>query len=226
MNPLIPLTALAAVPTQHWDFKTSSTPDVEVSNVEGGIEVQGLPGDRVTIDGAVETSSSDTGRWTLEVWQEGGTVHASACCGSCAERNSDRHCNGSVRWTVSAPPGAKVNVSAVSSMVKVSGIRGGQHLSTVDGAIASAGSESVVEASSVSGSVRIAPATMGRTRVETVSGDVSVRLPTAAGAEVSYSSVSGALNGESVVLGSARRTLGPGGSKVIISTVSGNADVR
>ena len=63
-------------------------------------------------------------------------------------------------------------------------------------------------------------------RLETVSADVVLVLPASAGADVSFTTVSGALNGQKPGIGHVESRVRGGGVKVQAHSVSGSVEVK
>ncbi len=225
MNVAIALFVLAAAPApQNWKFKTGASPTVTVSNVDGSISVQAGPGEEVSVEATV--TENEDNRWTVDVKQEGSEVHAKACCGSC-DSHQGGNCSGKVNFVLRVPSDTRLNVRAVSSDVAIEGISGPQTIKTVSGKIEDRGSASSLEVHSVSGHVTLSPKTVAETKVRTVSGNVSLKLPANPDAKVHLSTVSGKLNGKSVEIGrSTEASFGKGTVAMNIHTVSGSVEAQ
>jgi DUF4097 and DUF4098 domain-containing protein YvlB len=225
MNVPIVLFILAASSApQSWKFKTGASPTVTVSNVDGSISVQAGSGDEVSVEATI--TETEDNPWTVDVKQEGSEIHAKACCGSC-ESHQGGNCSGKVHFALRVPSDARLHVRAVSADVAVEGIRGPQSIKTVSGKIEDRGSASSLDVHSVSGHVTLSPKTVAETKVRTVSGNVSLKLPANPDAKVQLSTVSGKLNGKSVEIGrSTEASFGKGTVAMNIHTVSGSVEAQ
>jgi DUF4097 and DUF4098 domain-containing protein YvlB len=226
MNAAMMLFVLAASPApQSWKFKTGATPTVTVSNVDGSISVQAVPGEEVSVEATVVSGENDG--WKVDVKQEGAEVHARACCGSCDSQQGNNCRSAKVDFVLRVPPGTRLKANAVSSDVSVDGLTGQQSIRTVSGKIDNRGSASSLEVHSVSGNVTLSPKALADTQVRTVSGDVHLNLPANPDAMVHLSTVSGTLNGKSVGVGkSMDASFGKGTVAMNIHTVSGSVEAQ
>ncbi|MCP3062477.1 DUF4097 domain-containing protein [Myxococcus sp. K38C18041901] len=226
---LLPLLAiLAAAPaTQTWKFDTDGTPQVHLSNVNGAVRVDAVDGNSVVIEAVPENPGDSGPRMEVEVTQEGDHVRARTCCGPCEERwQSCKGTAGAVRFVVKVPKASELEVSVVNAGVVVKGVTGPQKHSTVNGRVEVNGSERRLSVSSVEGEVVLAPRKLEDTEISTVSGNVRLKLPERADAQVEFSSVGGSFNGSSVSLGSKKKTYGAGTHTVEVSTVGGSLSVQ
>jgi hypothetical protein len=218
--------ALLAAPSldKSWTFKPGAEPSVEVSNISGRIQVEAAAGSEVT----VRATSRDPRDMRVEAEQDGSAVRVHVCCGDgCGfERRKSWHgdCDGGdIDLLVRVAPGAELRVTNVSGSVQVSGVRGPLTLNNVSGKTEVSGSADKVRIHSVSGDVRLAPSKAAATKVNTVSGDVHLALPRGEGATVSLSTLSGEIRGGEG--DSSRRTIGGGGAKVAVQSVSGSVEL-
>ena len=205
-----------------YSFPAGDAPRIEVKNIAGGISVQGE--DRADVEITVtRTGGSEEERrsWTVALEPSAAGLSAQACCGGCGrvrQKCSSRD-RVEVSFVLRVPRGARLVLSSVSGDVRAGGVSGAQHVETVSGAVSLQGSREAAEVSSVSGEIELAPALVAATRVSSVSGSVKLRLPRGAGARISLSTVSGKLVGRR---GANRLTVGQGGPRVDLETVSGN----
>lgn len=222
------LVVLAASPTtpQTWKFETDGTPEVHIANVDGAIRVDAVDGNSVVFEVVREAPDNARNSTEVEVVQQGDVVKAQVCCGPCAEKQHSCRNLGAVRFAVKVPRGTELHVSAVNTKVAVTGVTGAQEISTVNGRVEVNGSEQRLSVSAVDGEVVLAPRKVVTTSVNTVSGDVRLKLPAKADAKVEFTSVGGSFNGSSVALGSKRKSYGAGSQEVTVSTVSGSLTVQ
>lgn len=218
---------LAAAPApQTWKGETNGHPEVSITNVEGSIRVEGGEGKTVSVEVRGEGDTDVSKLFRVE--QDGeDEVEIQVCCGPC-EKNSRANCRNppAVHLVVKVPRETRLEVTTVTAPVKVAGVTGEQELTAVSGDVSTSGSRGKLEVTSVSGNVDLTPDALADTAVSTVGGNVKLKLPRGAGAEVKFSSVGGRFNGRSVDLGSAHQRYGQGEHKVEVSTVGGTLDVR
>lgn len=131
---------------------------------------------------------------------------------------------------------ADVEAQSVSGDVAAHALRGALRFETVSGELTVVdGAGPRVRAKTVSGGMTLdlAPTQTGDVNLESVSGDVVVRLPEKAGADVEVWSMSGRLSSGFAVLRESRSPgtrrmdgrIGPGGGRVRVRTVSGDVAV-
>jgi hypothetical protein len=141
-----------------------------------------------------------------------------------------------VDFTVRLPAGVELIGTVVTGDVMASGLRSDVSAHSVSGDIA-VSTTGVVEAGSVSGSLDLEMGSLDWTSLSfnTVSGDITLRVPAGLGAEVDFESLSGDLNTDFAMVVDRRRdgryvgsrvegTIGEGGRTLSFHTVSG--DVR
>src|SRR5262249_5788143 len=110
MNAAMMLFVLAASPApQSWKFKTGATPTVTVSNVDGSISVQAVPGEEVSVEATIVGGEDDG--WKVDVKQEGAEVHARACCGACDSQQGNKCGSREVDFVLRVPPGTRLQAT-------------------------------------------------------------------------------------------------------------------
>jgi len=214
--PLALLLLLAA--PQKWSFDVGPAPLVKVSNIAGSIRVEAIQARGVGITAeASGGSDEEQARWNVEVRGSQSEVTVRVCCGRCSDGKS---CHDPVRFdlTLKVPDDARLELDGVSTGVSVAGVLGEQRVTTASGDLEVEGSAGRLTLSTVSGKISLRPRSAAASRIHSVSGDISLALP--APARVSFSTVSGRLNGES-----GARSSGKSGPKIAVDTVSGNVTV-
>jgi hypothetical protein len=139
-----------------------------------------------------------------------------------------------VDFTVRVPAGVELIGTVVSGDVEVNGLRSDVSAHSVSGDVA-VSTSGVVEAGTVSGSIDVDMGSLEWTRLSfnTVSGDVTLRMPAALEAEVEFESLSGRLDTDFDLRVEERRdgrfvgtrvegTIGAGGRELSFHTVSGS----
>jgi hypothetical protein len=247
---LIAFTAAApAVAAQdfRWSGRVSSGNEVEVIGISADIEAVG-GGSTVEV---TATGLRDGARVEVEQHDGGVTfcvVHAGlrrTGSGRCSQQGNH---NGNHRWRedvevhVRVPAGVRFSASTVSGDVEVEGLSGDVQAHSVSGDVA-VSTRGTVEAGSVSGDLTVSMGRLparGTLEFKTVSGDVEITLPSDAGAELRASTLSGEIDSDFplemsgsdrgrgyVRVGQrARGTLGDGGVRVEVETVSGDITVH
>jgi len=185
-----------------------ATGSFSLNEISGDIRLRGIDGDEITV--VARWDGSDDRPLPLIVRRGEGSllIETDEKAGWLGLRN--RH---GIRYEVSIPKGARVDIQAVSSDIDTHGLVGEQSYKTVSGDLAIDGSGGRVSATTVSGDVRLTGAqplevnltsTSGDieasapmfqpVRMRTVSGDMNVRGGFAAGPEHTVESVSGDLS--------------------------------
>lgn len=208
---------LAAPLDKGWTFADlGEHPEVQVENINGLVEVEGAA-DASGVE--VRASARDAGDFAVEATKEGGRVRVRVRC-------PDRHCNrGEIDLRLRVPASAKLQAANVAGKLRVAGVEGPQSLSNVSGDIDSRGSNAELSVNSVSGQVKLEPRALRRTRISTVSGDVTLAVPQRASASIRLSSLIGEIRGEGGRGSRSHRTFGEGEAKVSVSTVSGSLEL-
>src|SRR5262249_15761691 len=123
-----------------------------------------------------------------------------------------------------APEKSTLRLKAISASINVRGIKGSETIKSVSGPIEVAGTRNELEWHSVSGAIKLTAASIEKTKIHTVSGDVQIKLPNSPDVKVRPKTVSGRLNKASRVLGTTERVFGKGSKEIEIHTVSGSVD--
>jgi hypothetical protein len=152
------------------------------------------------------------------------------------DRDRGRDARVDVDFTVRVPAGVELVATVVTGDVMVNGLRSDVSAHSVSGDVA-VSTTGVVEAGTVSGSMDVAMGSLDWTRLSfnTVSGDITLRVPEGFGADVDFQSLSGDLDTDFDLVVDSRRdgrfvgsriegTIGEGGRRLSFHTVSG--DVR
>jgi hypothetical protein len=242
--------ALAAQDTFRWSGRVDVGDEVEVIGISADIEASAASGSSVEVSA---TGLEDGAR--IEVEQHAGGVTFCVIHPG-MRRNGEGRCsqqgNGSrnrqwedIEVHVRVPSGVRFSASTVSGDVQAEGLGADVQARSVSGdvRISTRGS---VEAGTVSGDLQVEMGRLptGSLEFRTVSGDVQITLPSDAGAELSASTLSGDIEsdfplevsgrdrdrgsrGIHVEIGHrARGTLGRGGPRLDVSTVSGDITLR
>ena len=137
---------------------------VEVVNVEGTIEISGWDQPTVDVSGTI---GEKVERVDVTSSANHTTVRVVLPSGNSWDGDSSAHLK------IRVPQKSALEVSLVSSDLRVSGVTGNQHLQTVSGDIAGdAGGE--LQVNTVSGDVRLVARNSHEAQIKTVSGDVNL----------------------------------------------------
>ncbi len=152
------------------------------------------------------------------------------------DRNDDRGRDArvDVDFTVRVPEGVELIATVVTGDVDAQGLRSNVVAHSVSGDVA-VSTSGIVEAGTVSGSLDLAMGSLDWTRLDfnTVSGDITLRVPESLGADVEFESLSGELDTDFDLRVEQRRerrlvgervqgTIGTGGRRLTFHTVSGS----
>ncbi len=253
MRVLLGLTAIALTAATasaqrsdfHWSKSEAAGTVVSVHNINGDVTFQ--PGSGTTVDVSATRHGSDGDVYTVVkeyshqvvvcvLWRDSDE--------SCDEDGShmhshDRHWGdrGSMDVTVTLPASMIAQASSVSGDIRIDGARGEVRATTVSGDVRLRDLHATsVRATSVSGDVDVDVVELsgdGPLTFRSVSGDVTLGVPTGLDADFSLSTVSGDLDTDFPMTLNGRMgrrninaRIGKGGRELSISTVSGDVRLR
>jgi len=213
-------------------YRVGAGGQVKVGNISGDVVVSGYDGDSIIVTGIKKGRDRDL----IEVEDRSGSN--SVDVGVKYPKNCN--CDASIRFEVQVPRSINFDdhFTSVSGDVKVTGVSGQLHASAVSGDVRIKDVTGSVNASAVSGDVSVEIQRLDGSedmKFSTVSGDVSVTLPSSLDAEVDMSSFSGSIKTDFPVevkserFGSrnwARGKLGEGSRRLRMSTVSGDISLK
>jgi hypothetical protein len=156
----------------------SPTGEVSIVVVRGRVNVIGIDGSEVRVEGTRDAASE---RFVFE--RDGETVRIEDRLPSRTPRGAG------TQLTVEIPRGSRLRVQLVSADLSVADVSGSARLATVSGSVTARALGGEVEISTVSGSQSIEGAS-GEVRLDTVSGGVTARI---AASRLAARTVSGAL---------------------------------
>jgi hypothetical protein len=171
--------------------------------------------------------------------------------GDSGRRGRNQSTDVTVRFTIALPAGVRLSASGVSSDVSVTGATAGVSAASVSGNVSVSESAGSINAASVSGNVEVDADRVGALKANSVSGhvnanirslvgsealsfnsvsgSVTVSLPADVGAEIEMATLSGTMRSDFPITthgtnrrGSIQGTIGDGGRKVTVNTVSGS----
>lgn len=202
---LLAAAAPAAMAQQSITRNTKVAPDVtvEVSNVQGSVEITAWDKNEVDLLATLESSKDEL---EYEASDRNVRIEVRRPHG---KYNSDED---DANLTIRVPKGARIIADTVSADIGVTGVRGEVSLQSVSGEVRTQAFDAPVKATSVSGEITVT-GNGGKSQVSTenVSGDSTI------------SGVRGGFDGE-VVSGSIRATVAAA-ERVELNSVSGDIDL-
>jgi hypothetical protein len=272
---LLALSASAAAQQDfHWSQRLARGEEIRIKNVIGDVRAEPTTGSEVTVTAVRRGPNADRVRievvhredawvvcaiypndgggdddgWVMRNDHDDDGEPRDACN---PRHMSVRRGSPAVDFTVHVPAGVPLAAATVSGNVRAADLRGAVRASSVSGDVDVA-ADGPVKATSVSGNVAATVRRVGGdagVKLSTVSGDVTLRLPAGADADLSARTLSGRIESDFPVrLGSmderrdddregfvrvnvrigheARARLGRGGPEIKINTVSGDITLR
>jgi len=235
--------------TWSWHAKVTPGQTLSLRNLNGPVEVSAATGTETVVTAEKSWLNSDPASVTIEaVPTSSGTMVCAVFPGSnggeCApghdvnvHLNGRQHNDVVVKFVVQVAPGVKVDVGSVSGDVKVAGATSAVGVNTVSGDISVETSSWPVTLSTVSGDITASTgaAAAGSSEVKSVSGDVTLQVPSKTDLFVSAHSISGDISDDfdlpvqEAKFGSSQSlsgTIGKGGGTLNINTVSGDISLN
>jgi hypothetical protein len=231
-----------------WSGRVAEGAGVRVQGISGSVRAELASGSEVEVVARTRGPDAARVRVAVEETASGITVCAvhpgssgeGSCLGSGSRGRDGERYEASVDFTVRVPAGVRLSAALVEGPVTATGLRGPVDVSTVSGDIR-VSSTGPVTANSVSGAI---DATMGAVRdrgssFNTVSGNITLRVASGVGAQVSVNTLSGAIasdyelerpeqpgRGNVQVGRRATGRIGAGGPALSVNTVSGDVALR
>jgi hypothetical protein len=230
-----------------WKGRMNAGTVLEIKGISADIWAELADGDHAEVVATKRGRSRDFDEVDFEVFQDGEDVTVCVIYRdrrgrwtSCEPRGWDNmdldDIDVSVDFSVRVPAGVEFVGSTISGDVEAEGLESDVVARTISGRI-TVSTTGIAEATTVSGSIR---ASMGRSdwngdlQFKTVSGSITVELPSGLDTEVEFESLSGNFDsdfpitvrstGHRWIGGRIRGTIGEGGRYLNLATVSG--DVR
>jgi DUF4097 and DUF4098 domain-containing protein YvlB len=214
-------------------YRIASGGQIHISNISGDVRVSGYDGDSIIVNGMKKGRDSD------KVEVEDKSTDSRVDIGVRYPKRCD--CDASIRFEVQVPRSMSYvfdGISSVSGDVEISGVTGRVHASAVSGDVRVKNVSGAVSASAVSGDVEVTVDRLEAAsdmKFSSVSGDVSVSVPSSLDAEVELSSFSGSIKTDFPIevrnekhgsRSSARGKVGDGSTRLTMSSVSGDLSLR
>ena len=228
----------------HWSGKLNADQLLQIKNVNGSIDADGISGD--TIEVVAYKSGEDKDQVRIEVAKGADGVAICAvypgegnnCTAGGEYHQHTRDVHAKVEFTVKLPRNLRFDASTVNGNVRAENMGRVVKAASVNGGITVA-TDSWAQASSVNGSVSVR---MGRAdwpgtlHLSSVNGSVNLDVPANLSAEVHFSSVNGSLDSDlplTVTHTSGRwgpknieGKIGGGGRELEVNTVNGSLRIR
>lgn len=233
----VPSPAAAQRQTENVDRTLALPPNgtVELQNFSGRIRIRAAAGNDVVIKAVRRAERPQLDGISLEISTSGSTVRIDANKRTAAWEDRDNNVV-ETEFDIQLPASARLNVSAFSSDIEVTGVTGDQRLKTFSGDITVSGARGALNVESFNGTVDVDLSGAGSTPeidAQTFSGDIIMRLADGASGDVAFDTFSGELESDlALTVRSAgrkqtRATL-PGGSgrSLHFKTFSGDVRVR
>ncbi len=148
---------------------------------------------------------------------------------------TDGRVQAEVRYRITMPRAARVEVETVNAAIRIDGVQGGAALETVNGSIDVTGGAGSFEAETVNGSIdaQLSSVAAGKLSAETVNGPVRLALPATLKANVAIETVNGKITSDlpvtarSISKRALRGSINGGGPvDLAISTVNGSVTIE
>jgi DUF4097 and DUF4098 domain-containing protein YvlB len=216
------------------NYNLGANGQIRIGNISGDVEVTGYNGSAVIVTAYKEGRDRDVVE--IEDRSSASRVDVRA-----RYPENCRRCDVSVRFEVKVPQSMSFDfdgISSVSGNVKIRSVTGSLRASSVSGTVRIEDVTGTVSASSVSGNVEVDINRLEGTddmKFSSVSGNVNVRMPEGLDAQVSMSTLSGALDTDFPVEVKEKRygpgrsasgRVGDGSRQLHMSSVSGNISLR
>jgi DUF4097 and DUF4098 domain-containing protein YvlB len=227
------LSATAAAQDFQKTYRIGAGGQIRIGNVSGDVIVTAYDGDSIVVTGTKQGRDRDM----IEIEDRSGAGNVDV-----GVRYPKRcNCDASIRFEVQVPRSVKYEfdqIASVSGDVHVSGVTGSVRASAVSGDVTIKDVSGTVSASAVSGDVQVEINRLDGAddmKFNTVSGNVSVMLPSSLDGEVDMSSFSGSIKTDFPIevrserfgtRNSAHARLGDGSRRLKMSSVSGDLSLR
>jgi len=181
---------------------------VEVSNVNGRIEVQSSPGNTVEIV-AIKTAKGATSEAAKAALDRIEIVEDANAAGVRVETRMQRgggmfHVSGGgeVRYIIKVPPSAEVRFTNINGGIELAGLAGRVNAATTNGGVRARDIAGPIDASATNGGVdvELARVAAGGVKLECTNGGIKLRLPADAKATISASITNGGIDAEGLSL--------------------------
>jgi hypothetical protein len=213
-------------------YPITANGQVEIVNLNGGIDVVGGEGTQVEVvaERTARAATDDVAREFLKQVEIREEVNADRVRLETKVPSNPEGKRAEIRYRVKVPATVSVRVTDVNGAVEVTGIKGALKAETTNGGVRGRDLSGAVEATTTNGGIKLAFASLasGGIRAETTNGGVDVTIPASAKADVKLSCTNGGISVDGLKLeggeSSRRRVegrLNGGGPSVSLETVNG-----
>ena len=236
------MTDLSAQSTEQWAKTYTLAPGgrVDVTNINGRIEVQPSDGDQVEVraekigKGATDEAAKQAlGRIEIVEHVSDAEVRLET---KVAGSNGFSLGGTEVRYVLKVPAGTQVKVETTNGAIKLDRLKGDITAETTNGSITGAGLSGRVKAGTTNGGIDMDLDAVGRGGVslETTNGGVELTIPKSAAATISARLANGSISTADLPIQSggetSRRrldgTLNGGGERIDVETTNGSITIR
>lgn len=227
-----------------WTGKLAPEQLLQIKNVNGSIEADGVNGD--TIEVVAHKSGEDKDQVHIELVNSGDGVticavypgHGNTCEAGEGYHQEVHDVHAKVEFEVKIPRNLRFYANSVNGKVRADGVGRFVKAATVNGSV-DVSTDAWAQATSVNGSVKVR---MGRAdwdgnlRITTVNGSIDLEVPASLSTEVKFSSVNGSLDTDlplTITHTSGRwgpknveGRIGSGGRELTVTTVNGGLHIR
>jgi DUF4097 and DUF4098 domain-containing protein YvlB len=219
----------------HNTYPLATSGRISLGNISGNVTITAWDRNEVKVD-AVKTASTkealDEAKIVVNTQPDSVAIKTEYPNKSSWGRHNN---SASVDYTITVPRNARLGtISVVSGNVTIEGVTGDVHADSVSGNLVAKGLSGRSNISTVSGTIDVSFARLqSDAELKAVNGSLTVTIPSDAKAEVSAQTVSGSITNEfglpvegHIVGHELRGTLGTGGPKLALSSVSGSISLR
>ena len=194
---------LRAEETAQWHktYQLARNGRVEISNVNGKIDVEPSTGNTVEVDAvkkargaSSEAAKAALDRVTIAEDVSDGRIRVETKVARTSGFSFSSGVN--VEYRVKVPAGAEVKFTTVNGGIEVSGLEGRITAETTNGGVSARGVKGQLEASTTNGGldIELARVAEGGVKLDCTNGGIKVRLPRDAKATISASITNGGIN--------------------------------
>jgi DUF4097 and DUF4098 domain-containing protein YvlB len=243
---LAPVTSAQTQSGDEWRWSGKLNPDqlLQIKNVNGAIEADGIAGD--TIEVVAYKSGDDKDQVHVELVNSGEGVticavypgHGNTCSAGDNYRQEVHDVHAKVDFTVKIPRNLRFDARTVNGKVRADELGRFVRATTVNGSV-DVSTDAWAQATSVNGGLKVRMGQAdwnGNLKINTVNGSIDLEVPANASTDVKFSSVNGSLTSDLPLTVSQQSgrwgpkslegRIGSGGRELTVSTVNGSLHIR
>ncbi len=230
----------------HWTGKLAADQVVEIKNINGKIDADGVSGDQIEVRAEklgpradqvkIEVVPSSSGVTICTVYPSSMGGSGEGCQPGEHWRNSNVHNdNTRVNFTMHLPKNLRFSAISVNGGITAEDLGRFVHANSVNGSVRIS-TDAWADANSVNGAIHVRmghAGWSGTLKIATVNGSVELEMPDDLSSDVNFSSVNGRIDTAFPVSVSggfvghtAKGTIGSGGRELVVSTVNGAITLR